>query len=211
MRAAFHPINLAVILVMAVMFIGATSDEESVQQDTAVVIEATPLPTEPAPLPPAGEGGAGQTAVVDEPAIISPYINYFITQGHHGHSYGHLAIDLSAGKGAEIVAPLSGEVTELYTDEWGNPTLVIASERYEVMMLHGDYTVAIGDRVRQGELIGYESNKGYVTDLNGNRCINGRECGYHTHLNVYDKQLQANVDPFRWIAYRDWDQFLAGQ
>ena len=210
MRTWFNPVNLAVLLVMALMFMGAMTDE----QDTSATAVPTPSDETPPAEPEEAAGGGGlaetaekRTAVADDPAIIAPYANYFITQGHHGYSYDHLAIDLSAGKGADILAPISGAVTDLYLDEWGNPTLVLENERYLVTLLHGDYTVTVGDRFRQGDVIGAESNKGYTTDLNGVRCINGRECGYHTHLNIFDKQTQSNVDPFLWIAYRDWDQF----
>lgn len=35
---------------------------------------------------------------IDPSSIIYPYDEYWITQGLHGMSYGHLAIDLAAGK-----------------------------------------------------------------------------------------------------------------
>ena len=30
--------------------------------------------------------------------------------------------------------------------------------------------------------------------MQGNPCRQ-RQCGYHTHLNVYDKRVQANINP----------------
>jgi murein DD-endopeptidase MepM/ murein hydrolase activator NlpD len=134
----------------------------------------------------------------DPKAFIIPYTQYQLTQGPHGMSYGHYAIDIAAGKGEPILAPIYGFVSELYTDAIGNPTLVIENEVYKVEMLHGDYSVELGQEVALGELVGTESNKGNTRDMNGNSCRN-RDCGYHTHLNVFDKQAGQNVNPLDLI------------
>ena len=60
--------------------------------------------------------------------------------------------------------------------------------------MHGIYHSKIGERVRSGQPIGEESNLGNTTDMQGRSCRN-RDCGYHTHLNVYDKRIGANVNP----------------
>jgi murein DD-endopeptidase MepM/ murein hydrolase activator NlpD len=136
-----------------------------------------------------------QPAPIDDPDAIGwPYTNYVLTQGPHGMSYGHMAIDLSAGKGATIISPINGEVVGLYVDQYDNPTLIIENSRWIVLMLHGDYTVQVGQRVSIGEPVGAESNHGYTLDAQGRLCT-GRDCGYHTHLNIYDKQLGSNVNP----------------
>jgi murein DD-endopeptidase MepM/ murein hydrolase activator NlpD len=140
--------------------------------------------------------------ILDPANIAWPYDHYSITQGPHGSSYGHLAIDLSAGKGATIRSPLNGSVSDRYIDQWGNPTLVIENELYQVMLLHGEYTVQIGDPVTIGQPIGIESNIGYTTDMQGIPC-NGRACGYHTHLNIYDKRLGSNVNPLDLLAEKN--------
>ena len=126
--------------------------------------------------------------------FVSPYDNYTLTQGAHGFSYGHMAIDIAAGKGAIIYSPIHGKVSELFIDGVGNPTLIIENEVYRVTMLHGVYSVHIGESVRAGEIVGTESNLGNTTDMQGNSCRN-RDCGYHTHLNVYDKQIGTNINP----------------
>lgn len=131
----------------------------------------------------------------DALTFTAPYKEYAITQGPHGMSYGHYAIDIAAGRGAEITSPINGEVTQLYVDEYGNPTLVIENEVYVVTFLHGDYVVAVGDKLKIGQLIGLESNKGYTMDMAGNLCYNREWCGNHTHLNVYDKRIFTNVNP----------------
>ncbi len=152
--------------------------------------------------------GSVETAVVTENSFpiggastdfIAPYDEYVITQGLHGYSYGHMAIDLAAGMGAIIKAPITGEITALYTDEYGNPTLLLENERYKVMFLHGDYTAVIGQKIRQGDTIGTEGNHGYTMDSAGNLCYGRPGCGYHTHLNVFDKQINANINPLELI------------
>ncbi|MFN2235259.1 MAG: M23 family metallopeptidase [Anaerolineales bacterium] len=130
--------------------------------------------------------------------FVSPYNDYTLTQGVHGMSYGHMAIDIAAGKGATIYSPIYGEVTELFIDGIGNPTLVIENEVYRVTMLHGEYSVQIGENINAGEPVGIESNLGNTTDMQGNSCRN-RDCGYHTHLNVFDKRIGANINPLNLL------------
>jgi len=134
--------------------------------------------------------GMGGNPVV----FVSPYDAYTLTQGPHGYSYGHMAIDIAAGKGASIYSPINGKIAELFTDGVGNPTLIIENEVYRVAMLHGVYTVHIGQSVKAGQTVGTESNQGNTTDMQGISCRN-RDCGYHTHLNVYDKRSGANINP----------------
>ncbi len=147
-------------------------------------------------IPPTGNGGTGSKLYVAEPTIVTaPYDHYSITQGPHGQSYGHLAIDLAAGRGEPVRSPINGFVTNLYIDEYGNTTLVLENEIYTVIMLHGDYSVAIGDEVTTGQVVGTEGNNGYTMDFLGNLCYGRTYCGNHTHLNIYDKRIQANVNP----------------
>lgn len=146
--------------------------------------------------PPAPATAEPQTVPVapPRPAVASPYEEYWVTQGPHGASYGHLAVDLAAGQGATVRSPIDGTVTERYVDVWGNPTLVIENERYRITLLHGEYQVEVGQVVAQGDPVGLESNLGYTLDMQGRSCRN-RDCGYHTHLNVFDKQVGQNVNP----------------
>jgi murein DD-endopeptidase MepM/ murein hydrolase activator NlpD len=144
--------------------------------------------------------GDQPTAAVPDPrAFVSPYDDFELTQGPHGASYGHLAIDIAAGNGALIKSPINGVISALYTDQWGNTTLVVENEVYQVMFLHGLYTVSQGDTVQIGDLLGTESNQGYTLDAHGRSC-QGRDCGYHTHLNVFDKTLGENVNPLNLIG-----------
>ena len=166
---------------------------------------ATPMPVVALPLmltqPQDAVTEAPSIAVATETdprAFASPYDDFELTQGPHGSSYGHLAIDIAAGNGALIKAPISGTITELYVDEWGNTTLVIENDVYQVMFLHGLYTVNLGDQVNMGDPLGTESNQGNTYDAYGQSC-RGRDCGYHTHLNVFDKILGTNVNPLNLI------------
>ena len=131
---------------------------------------------------------------VDETLISAPYDQYTLTQGPHGFSYGHMAIDIVAGKGSVIKSPINGRVTASYVDQYGNPTLVIENDIYQVTLLHGIYTVAVDEEVKLGQPVGTESNLGYTTDWWGRSCRN-RDCGYHTHLNIFDKRIGGNINP----------------
>jgi murein DD-endopeptidase MepM/ murein hydrolase activator NlpD len=139
-----------------------------------------------------------EAALKSEVDFSAPYDNFVITQGPHGFSYGHTAIDLSAGKGAAIKSPIPGRVTQSYVDGLGNPTLVIENDQYRVTLLHGKYNVSVGDAIELGQHIGYESNLGNTRDMQGRSCA-GRDCGYHTHLNVFDKLEGTNVNPLPLI------------
>lgn len=136
---------------------------------------------------------------LDPAAFAAPYDHYTVTQGPHGFSYGHMAVDLAAGKDTPIKSPINGTVTDLFIDQWGNPNLVIENDIYRVTLLHGIYSVAIGSKVVLGQEVGVESNIGYTTDMQGNSCA-GRNCGYHTHLNVFDKRLGENINPLDLIS-----------
>jgi murein DD-endopeptidase MepM/ murein hydrolase activator NlpD len=75
---------------------------------------------------------------------------------------------------------------------------MIENSHYQVLLLHGVYTVNVGDTVSAGQPVGYESNQGNTFDAFGQSC-RGRDCGYHTHLNIYDKLLGTNVNPLELI------------
>jgi murein DD-endopeptidase MepM/ murein hydrolase activator NlpD len=105
-----------------------------------------------------------------------------------------MAIDISAGKGTTIKSPIHGKVVANYVDSFGNTTLIIENSVYKITMLHGEYSVNVGKRLAIGQPVGLESNIGFTTDMRGVSCKN-RDCGYHTHLNVFDKRRNENLDP----------------
>lgn len=171
--------------VLVIMFLGITA---LLNLTGGAVVGSTPVRQVDEALEESNVAPAGPTT------IVYPYDNFTLTQGPHGFSYGHMAIDIAAGKGAAVKAPIEGKVSNLYVDEWGNTTLVIENSKYQVTMLHGNFTVAVGEGVTLGQEVGIESNNGYTLDMYGNSC-RGRDCGYHTHLNVFDKELGTNVNP----------------
>ena len=164
----------------AVVIAPVRSQDQGVEEEPAV----------PA-VPPADLSGAE--------AFILPYGEYILTQGPHGMSYGHYAIDLAAGKGEPVLSPINGRVSELFVDGIGNPTLVIENEAYEVTIMHGIYDVELGQEIALGEQVGIESNQGNTRDMSGRSCRN-RDCGYHTHLNVFSKIEGQNVNPLDLLS-----------
>jgi murein DD-endopeptidase MepM/ murein hydrolase activator NlpD len=132
-------------------------------------------------------------AAMDTSRLVAPYESYTLTQGAHGYSYGHAAIDMTAGNGATIISPIAGQVADYFVDEWGNTTLLLENENYQVTLMHGNYSVSPGETLKIGQPIGTESNNGYTKDWQGNLCY-GRDCGYHTHFNVFDKRIGANAN-----------------
>lgn len=207
MEKRFDPMTLVALLFIAFLSYNVVKDRLRTQPALAA---GSPLESED--LAGGGQifesaGGAPASAsndvhsfnVQEMEAVAAPYTDYMITQRTHGASYGHAAVDLAAGKGTPILSPINGYVTELYVDQYGNPTLIIENDFYRVTMLHGKYSVQVGDRVTLGQQVGKESNKGYTTDMQGRRCTN-RDCGFHTHLNIFDKRKGKNVNPLKLIS-----------
>ncbi len=191
-----QPITLAAILILLLMgYVLLTDQKETAVSAAAQLPADTPVAYE---IP--SETTTPDLPSSDPAEIRPPYDDYVITQGPHGESYGHLAIDLTAGKGASIYSPISGDVSALYIDEYGNPTLIIENEVWQVTLLHGDYTVSAGEQVSIGQVIGYESNHGYTVDWRGRSC-RGRDCGYHIHLNLFDKRAGRNVNPLEVLEH----------
>lgn len=173
-------------------------EPERVISEPAIVAEPTVIAEPNNVAEEVGSGQENSSRPARDRAFAAPYKDYALTQGLHGFSYGHAAIDIAAGQGATILSPINGEVTALYVDRYGNPTLMIENKIYQVTMLHGVYTVNVGDKVELGQAVGSESNLGYTTDMFGQLC-SGRNCGYHTHLNVFDKRIGENVNPLELI------------
>jgi murein DD-endopeptidase MepM/ murein hydrolase activator NlpD len=199
----FDGLTIAAVGIICLMGFGLLRDAGVFGASAKKVVSASsigPIQTVAAVGEPGSGGGKTQansvtTGQIDADAIAAPYDHFIITQGLHGAEYGHTAIDISAGKGATIKSPINGTVTNLYIDDWGNPSLMIENDRYAVELLHGLFSVKIGDIVTIGQPIGKESNQGNTFDELGRPCA-GRDCGYHTHINVYDKRLGTNINPF---------------
>ena len=201
-------VGLAVLLIFAAgIFRNSTTRVAAdavpeVPNPAAVAAAATTAAEAQAALPePApAEDPAAAEALARNTAIAMPYDTYFLTQGLHGESYGHLAIDIAAGNGSTIYSIINGTVTGTGYDQWSNTYIQIENDIYTALYMHGVYGLAVGDVVAAGQVIGTESNVGYTLDSYGNVCgYTGRDCGYHTHLNVFDKRLGLNIDPLTLI------------
>ena len=132
--------------------------------------------------------------------IFGADTEWWQSQGPHGQDYGHYAYDLVAAPGSTIYSPISGVVSAVYVDGLGNTVVVIENYDLEVKLLHGDYVVRLGEVIEIGEAIGTEGNNGNTwTNIceGGDDCYcgTGSDCGYHVHLNLYDKNQGRNVDP----------------
>ncbi len=166
----------------------AAQAELTAEPVTPPVVEPTPVVEE---LNPADSSGSPDV-------VVAPYTEYTISQGPHGFSYGHTAIDMVAGQGATILSPINGSVVQNFIDYLGNTTLVIENDHYQVTLMHGNYSVRVGEVLAAGQPVGTESNNGNTVDWWGRSCA-GRDCGYHTHLNIFDKFTGSNVNPLTLI------------
>ncbi len=192
-ESRFQPISLAALIFFIFLGVVVLADRDGKNVSASSAQSQSLLQTElPTPEPPDQDQS-------DPAAIRAPYDHYTITQGPHGQSYGQLAIDLTGGNGAAVLSPISGQVTGLYIDELGNTTLIIDNAVWQVTLLHGNYIVQPGDQVVIGQVVGYESNNGNTVDWRGRSC-RGRDCGYHTHLNIYDKRIGSNVNPLEVLS-----------
>ncbi len=192
-----------VFIFLALLFFAGFALLLPLGKRTEVVSRPEAIPTSIAPTVASSVGG------LPADTFVAPYDDYWVTQGVHGASYGHMAVDIAAGKGATIRAPIAGRVTEKTIDGVGNTKLVIENDYFQVVMLHGIYTVAVGDEVSWGDQVGEESNNGYTLDMQGRLCT-GRDCGYHTHLNVYDKRLGRNINPLDLLSTAAEQQLVVG-
>ena len=194
--------GLAILLLFAVHIIRSWVGD-TVEPEAAAVaagsIEASSDTAAATAAAVSGEGGGAPSTDLSWHTLINlPYDTYFLTQGIHGQDYGHYAIDIAGGNGAAIKSLINGTVSGAGYDQWGNTFIQIENDVYSVLYLHGIYNLIVGEPVSAGQVIGSESNIGYTLDMAGNLCA-GRDCGYHTHLNVYDKRLGMNVDPLTLI------------
>ena len=193
-------VGIALMLFMAMnvlrdqgLFQGASSGKDETRDSSSPSVTLQSQGSPPDDMSP---DSLAAPKLTDAGATSPPYDHYAITQGPHSFDFGQIAIDISAGKGAIIKSPINGIVTGLYIDEWGNTTLLIENDLYVVTLLHGLYTVKVGDKVIIGQPVGQESNQGNTIDAQDRSC-RGRDCGYHTHLNIFDKLLGVNLDPLR--------------
>ncbi|RMG89620.1 MAG: hypothetical protein D6706_21025, partial [Chloroflexi bacterium] len=122
--------------------------------------------------------------------LIMPYEpgSYYVklNNGFHGDGYWQ-GVDFIAACGTQLVAPISGEVVDVGRDSYcgqfgcGNTYLHIRNESWDVMFLHGLYTVEPGQIVTIGEPIGVTASIG-----------NSSEC--HDHISLRERPNGRLVD-----------------
>jgi murein DD-endopeptidase MepM/ murein hydrolase activator NlpD len=140
-----------------------------------------------------------QSALLTEIPSIWPIknglgrITMFFGQNIHpilGQYYIHTGIDISTHRyGDPIVAAADGQVvTAEYAHDWGNYIIIRHKHGYYTRYAHMQmFTVNVGQRVQQNEVIGYIGNTGIST-------------GPHVH---YEVHIGSDVvDPYRYITIR---------
>ncbi|MDR3642218.1 MAG: peptidoglycan DD-metalloendopeptidase family protein [Candidatus Doudnabacteria bacterium] len=131
------------------------------------------------------------------PGLLAWPIDGILTQGYGntgftslGYSF-HNGIDVAGPPGQPIYAAVDGVVydDDHSSQDFGNwvalkSTIITASGPAQIITLYGHmqkYIVAIGQSLKQGDLIGYEGNTGNTTAK-----LYGPERGYHLHFGVYN-------------------------
>lgn len=110
-----------------------------------------------------GDGGSGKYffPITESKAYISAYM---------GDGRGHKGMDIAAPRGTEIYSACAGEVIKVVTSGWGGGYgrhVMVENEDGNVCMYaHMSYTaldIAVGDEVKEGQLLGYVGSTGNST------------------------------------------------
>lgn len=93
--------------------------------------------------------------------------NFKLANGTWAYKNGHMGWDFGTPNGTPIVAPTDGEIIRSgnYNDGYGNCIQILnIPERFAVKVGHlQTCLVGVGQRVWQGQLIGYSDNTGFST------------------------------------------------
>ncbi len=124
----------------------------------------------------------GKTVILPYASPVQPRL---VQNGMHGENWP--GRDYATPAGTPLVSPVTGTVIRKGTDSYCGPfgcynTFVLfeADDGTQVMLMHGNYTVQVGDRVKQGQSIGSEASNGNSTEP-------------HTHISI--KQNGVFIDP----------------
>lgn len=110
-----------------------------------------------------GDGGNGTYfyPIISDKGYISAYM---------GDGRGHKGLDIAAPRGTEIYSAYDGEVTKINYSGWGGGygiyVYVTNDDGNECMYAHMCYTaldLKLGDKVKQGQLLGYVGSTGDST------------------------------------------------
>lgn len=141
----------------------------------------------------------GYRSIPAAKGVLAWPIDGILTQGYGntgftalGYTF-HNGIDIAGPAGQPIYAAADGEV--IYTDHsdaaFGNWVAIlhnIATKggNSQIITVYGhfrSFNVSPGQKVKQGDLLGYEGNTGNTT-----KKLYGPERGYHLHFGVYDAE-----------------------
>lgn len=131
---------------------------------------------------------------------ITSYFGYRDSPTSGASSY-HSGLDIGAPEGTKLIATTSGEITFASFLGGGGYTITLTSGNIKFTYCHvsPNYIVKVGDKVTQGQVIGYVGPKNVYGvkgnqyfDENGNP-TNGATTGPHLHFGV---RVDGNyVDP----------------
>lgn len=122
------------------------------------------VPTAPAPKTPGVVGGSA--------ALVMPVAGYPVAKLHRdwgdpreGGKRQHQGLDIMAAAGTPVVAAFGGTIEKLFESERGGHTLYIRSpdQRWSLYYAHlQGYAPGLkeGQRVRQGQIVGYVGDSG---------------------------------------------------
>lgn len=74
----------------------------------------------------------------------------------------HMGVDLRASVGTPLYAPEAGVINERYVGSKGIKVLGLAGTKWHRFLHLDKFMVGVGDKVKQGQLIGYTGNTGEV-------------------------------------------------
>lgn len=138
--------------------------------------------------------------------------DYRITQ-YYGGSNSHGGIDFGVYYGAPITASMSGTVICAYNDgyfsksdlRWTYGTYVVIDHGNGYLTYYAHLkskTVSVGDRVSQGDIIGYSGNTGRVSP---SPTKSDPYAGTHLHFEIrkYISGSYVRVNPKNYLPYRN--------
>lgn len=138
--------------------------------------------------------------------------NYGVTQ-YYGGSNSHGGIDFGVYYGAPISASMSGTVIYAYNDgyfsksdlRWTYGTYVVIDHGNGYLTYYAHLkskTVSVGDRVSQGDIIGYSGNTGRVSP---SPTKSDPYAGTHLHFEIrkYISGSYVRVNPRDYLPYRN--------
>lgn len=124
------------------------------------------------------------------------YMEAFGLEGHNGVDLG--GDEEKKGYGTELIAAHNGVVESISYDvphkTKGNGVYILDdSGKFSTVYWHlASFEVQVGDKVKQGEVIGTMGNSGWVFPKPSNSCPH---CGTHLHFAILDRETGEWLDP----------------